>query len=464
LKLHLFARLLFVGLMGALPSSPASAFGVDVCYNAPDSGLALIANCIAVEEPCRTSNLIPPEEVSCRVEAMADSMSGLTGSNSIIGGRSLVHGDATYLMAQLIGYTPWQAYQVMIYNEASDQSDYVPFDQAGRQMLSHTQITDCLSAWGTAMARHCLLLTPIVNGLYKFNDESGGMLLHLHARFSPSGAPPPAIGFPADYLSTENARYEPLVNNLRDWAFNRRPDACVAGILARNKSGSQTLPRCEGRDRVIKSPQNFFAAGFSRLEIPFSSNLGTMIVHEDERGTVLASDRSFQDYIAPHQVGLAKLGVFLHAYADRFSHHMCTDGSWFQREFGGNYDSRYDSQACAQGSHFLWHVWEQGTHQDGGNLELQHQTMRPTLKAVHAQLVDHARLRGIKLSAGVESAALVDRLIDVLGIYDPQLRLNAMVALMEELGALPLPGHGSAADLSLDQWLDAAGAPRRLRR
>ena len=42
--------------------------------------------------------------------------------------------------------------------------------------------------------------------------------------------------------------------------------------------------------------------------------------------------------------------------------------------------------------------------------------------------------------------------------------LPAMVALMEELGALPLPGHGSAADLSLDQWLDAAGAPRRLRR
>ena len=80
MKLHLFARLLFVGLMGALPSSPASAFGVDVCYNAADSGLALIANCIGVEEPCRTSNLIPPEEVSCRVEAMADSMSGLTGS------------------------------------------------------------------------------------------------------------------------------------------------------------------------------------------------------------------------------------------------------------------------------------------------------------------------------------------------------------------------------------------------
>ena len=42
--------------------------------------------------------------------------------------------------------------------------------------------------------------------------------------------------------------------------------------------------------------------------------------------------------------------------------------------------------------------------------------------------------------------------------------IDKLPALMEELGALPLPGHGSAADLSLDQWLDAAGAPRRLRR
>jgi hypothetical protein len=451
-------------MIGALPASPAGAFGVDVCFNAPDSGFSLIRNCIGVEENCRTSNLDPTGELSCRGEALADSMSGLTGTNSIIGGRSLVHSDATYLMAQLIGYTPWQAFQVMIYNEASDQSDYHPFDQAGRQMLSDSQIADCRSAWGPDMPRHCLAVTPIINGLYKFNDETGGMLLHLHARYSPNGAPPPDIGFPEDYLSTENARYEPLVNNLRDWAFNRRPDACVAGILARNQTGSRTLTRCEGRNRTISSPQNFFSAGFSRLEIPFSSELGTLVVNEDERGTVLAADRSFQNYIAPHQVGLAKLGVFLHAYADRFSHHMCTDTSWFRRELSGNYDSRYDSLTCAQGSHFLWHAWEQGTYQDGGNLEPQFQTMRPTLEAVYAQLVEHARLQGISVPARVEPAVVVDRLIEVLGVYDPQLRLNAMVALMEELGVLPLPGHGSVADLSLEQWLDAAGAPRRRRR
>jgi hypothetical protein len=83
-----------------------------------------------VEESCRTSNLTPAQAVTCRAEAFQDSLSGLNGSNGIIGGRSLVHSDSTYLMAQIIGYTPWQAYQIAIYNEATDQSDYVPFDQS----------------------------------------------------------------------------------------------------------------------------------------------------------------------------------------------------------------------------------------------------------------------------------------------------------------------------------------------
>ena len=82
---------------------PAHSFGVDVCYNAPSSGLALIRNCIGVDEKCRTSNLTPVQEVYCRNEALTDSLSGLSGGNSIIFGRSLVHSDSTYLMAQIIG-------------------------------------------------------------------------------------------------------------------------------------------------------------------------------------------------------------------------------------------------------------------------------------------------------------------------------------------------------------------------
>ena len=77
-----------------------------------------------------------------------------------------------------------------------------------------------------------------------------------------------------------------------------------------------------------------------------------MIIHDDGQSQVLAADRSFQNFLTPHQVTYAKLGIFLHAYADRVSHHMCTDRSWFQRQISGNYDSNYDQVYCAQGSHF----------------------------------------------------------------------------------------------------------------
>lgn len=454
------ALLCGVASVVALLAPRAHAFGVDVCFNSPASGQAPIRNCIGVEQVCRTSNLLPSQQLGCRVAATADSVSGLSGSNAIIGGRSLLHSDSTYLMAQLIGYTPWQAYQVMIYDEATDQSEYTAFDQNGSQILSDDEIADCRDQWGPAMPRRCRILSPVMSGVYKFNDETGGMLLHLHARFSPNGAAPPAIGFPADYFSVANARYEPLLNNLRAWAFDQRPNACVGGILARAPvAGGATAP-CELRNMVLDSPQSFFAAGVSRLKVPFSSDLGTLVINQSDRGTVLATDRSLQAYIAPQEASLAKLGIFLHALGDRASHHMCTDRSWFYRQANGNYTSRYDSVACGQGSHFLWHAWEQGTVQSTDNLEPEHQTMRPTLDAVFDQLVAHARLRRMPVAAGLDKRQLVDRLIAVLEIYDPQQRLDAMVRLMDQYHALPLPGHGSVATLTVEQWLTAARAPR----
>ena len=96
-------------LLAAGTPLPASGFGVDVCYNSPTSGEAPIRNCIGVEQICRTSNLNAPQAVGCRVAATSDSLSGLTGGNAIIGARSLLHSDSTYVMAQLLGFTPWQA-------------------------------------------------------------------------------------------------------------------------------------------------------------------------------------------------------------------------------------------------------------------------------------------------------------------------------------------------------------------
>jgi hypothetical protein len=462
MRFNQIASLTMIVCAAAMFSPRAHAFGVDVCFNSPTSGQAPVRNCIGVEQVCRTSNLTPSQQLGCRVAATADSMSGLSGSNAIIGGRSLLHSDSTYMMAQLLGYTPWQAYQIMIYNEATDQSEYTPFNQSGAQMLTDDEIASCRGQWGPAMPRRCRIISPVMSGVYKFSDETGGMLLHLHARFSPNGAAPPAIGFPANYFSAANAPYEPLLNNLREWVFDQRSDACVGGIVERRVGdrGPAAAP-CERRERVLDSPQNFFAAGVTRLQIPFSSNLGTLVVNQSDLGTVVASDRSFQGFIAPQELAFAKMGIFLHALGDRFSHHACTDRSWFYRQPSGNFTSKYDSVACGQGSHFLWHVWEQGTVQSTDNLDPQHQTMRPTLDAVFDQLVAYGPLRGVPVSANVaKKQQIINQLIAVLEIYDSQQRLDAMVQLMDQYRVLPLPGHGSASSLTIDQWLTAARAPR----
>jgi hypothetical protein len=439
---------------------PAHSFGQDVCYSSPGSGLAPIRNCIGVEETCRTSNLPPKQAVACRREALADSLSGLSGNNGFIGGRSLVHTDSTYLMAQLIGYTPWEAYQASIYNEATDQTFYVPFDQNGHQVLDDNTLSQCRATWGPKMSRQCLIITKEMNGISRFNSQSGGMLLHLHARFSPDGSKPPGIGMPADYFASTNSPYEPLLNNLQDWALNRRQDACVAGILRLKTGATSAAIPCEAKDRVIKSPQSVFALGLPALKIPFYSNLGKLIIHEDDQGKVLATDSSFQKFTAPHQLGFAKLGIFLHAYADRVSHHMCTDRSWSRKEVSGDYISFYDEVFCAQGSHFLWHSWEQGTNQSNKNLDPQFQTMRAALQGMWGQLLEHSKTRqGLQRKPSVNEAELIDKLISVLSMSDPKKRLDAMVALMESYGVLALPGHGSVANLSIDQWLDLAGAP-----
>lgn len=438
------------------------AFGVDVCFNDPTSGETRIRNCLGVGQTCRTSNLSLTEELNCRVKAVADGLSGLGGGNAIIGGRSLLHSDSTYLMAQLIGFSAWQAYQIMIYSEATDQKEYTAFDQKGSKILTDSKAKQCQEHWGPNMPRECLILTPELNGIYKFNYYTGGMLLHLHARFSPNGKPPPELRYPTNYFSSKNKLYENILTNFRAWVFDERKDACAAGITHDMKPGHELGSVCEESKYTLKSSMNFFAVGFSKLAIPFITQLGTLIINErNQNGVltdVLANDNSFQAYIAPHEVAYSKMGIFVHVLGDRYSHHMCTDRSYFYGMPDGNYTSDYSALYCAQGSHFLWHVWEQGTNQSDDNLSIVHQTMKPALEAVYDQLLAYAKYLDIPINQKISKQVIIDELIAVLQTYNPEERLHKMVALMEKNKILPLPGHGHVAKYSVDAWLKLAGA------
>lgn len=437
--------------LGFTSSPPAAAFGVDVCFNDTSDGAAPIRNCIEVEQWCRQQPLPSGFNAICKILATSDSLKGLSGTNAIIGGRSLMHSDSVYFIAQLAGFSAWQAYQIMIYSEATDQSSYEPFDSRGRPMLGQAEIDECRSSLSPAY--ECLAITPKLMGLYKFNDESGGQLLHLHSRYSANKEAPATTAFPTDYFSRENSKHEVLLSNLKQWAFGARDDLCVSGIT---EDMSNPLSAC-AENQIITFPMNFFGFAIAG-KVPFEARLGTLVINESLNERVLSTEEAFSNYIS-HDTDMARLGIFLHVLADRVSHHMCTDESYFYRDSAESFDSIFAAEPCGQGNHFLWHAWEQGTAQSGLN-DINYKTMEEAL----AQTWNILQERGIQL--GIARAEITEpqllaigaQLIEALGMYDPASRLSRMTQLIESHHYLPLPGHGAYKDRPLRDWLDAAKA------
>lgn len=111
-----------------------------------------------------------------------------------------------------------------------------------------------------------------------------------------------------------------------------------------------------------------------------------------------------------------------------------------------------------------WCAWQETAlfrEKPSRNLAERHQTIRWAVESYYDQLLENAELRGLPLRAALNRQDTIDRLVEVLGIFDSRERLDAMVALMEFYGTLPLPGNGAVAGPSLEQWLQAAGAPQR---
>ena len=445
-------RLFQVILLALFLTPPAEAMGVDVCFNDPEADVALIRNCIGVGPSCREQPLDNPvKAVRCRIRATADSLGGLSGSNDIIGGRSLLHRDSAFVIAQLLGYTPWQAYQIMIYAEATDQSSYEPFDQHGALMMTAEEMDACYQQ-GMQASDSCLAITPKVLGLYKFNDTNAGQLPHEHPRYGDS-VDRHDTPFPTAYTSPENQHQEVLINNLRAWAFGQRDDLCIAGITV---DINDVLSPCLS-GYYLDFPMYFFGFAYGQ-QVQFRAELGTLMLNDDPSLRIATTSEALADYL-PHDPDMARMGIYLHSLADRISHHMCTDRSTMYREADGNFNTQFSSYGCGQGSHFLWHVWEQGTDQNA-IADQDYRTLEVALDVIWDELAARGQDLGI---AGVESPRLtkqdaISGLLEVLGVYESDERLDAMVGFMVDNGLKPLPGHGAYAGASIESWLEAVGA------
>ena len=187
-----------------------------------------IENCVVPQDECklrRSANSACSAEVAQATKILIQHPPS----------RSMVHADATYFLAQAVGYRADVAYWIAAYNEVTDLTQYVPFDQCGN----------------VASARNSgkQYITAKFNGFQRTNVRLEGPLYHYVLSFSPNGDGNDVHGaggvqavypfhypFPG-YPKAIDDVYQGTLFNLRQWAMGADSSPgllCAAGLTERN--------------------------------------------------------------------------------------------------------------------------------------------------------------------------------------------------------------------------------------
>jgi hypothetical protein len=435
----------------------AFAFGEDLCMNLPKEGQDPLFNCISLPADCKPGN----NTARCRAAAFN---SVPQDAESISGGRSMLHVDSTYYLAQAIGFDSWTAYQIAMYDGDTDTGQYVPHNQKGEKIIKDPQT--CFN--DPKSDPICAIMPPLIKGVNRFNGDTGGLLIHFGARFNVENTAEP-VPFPYDYFS--DRRHEKQINDIHDWAFNIRDEYCVFGLTGDmdvKKQGNHTrgcLAGQNGTEAFVKGHIPLSQFGPDRGGISVQALMGEQIVALSDQNQATALSSTMQNIMPHDQIKYAKMGVFLHSIQDRISHHICIDTSTAAEQarlpdnhhFTDNYLVDYNKENCSQGNHMLWHGWEVGGDQSFLNADpslYKFKTLEAGLNETYDQLIAFARLQHVRINPHLDKAQIIHELMQPLQIYNPRERLDGLVQLFEKKGFTPLPGHGHMANYSdITNWL-----------
>jgi hypothetical protein len=298
-------------------------------------------------------------------------------------GRSMIHADATYFIAQALGYRADVAYWIAAYNEVTDYTQYLPIDQCGVQ--------------ASAQNSGAPYITAKYNGFQRTNTKTDGPLDHYIVNFSPGGDGNdvhgamgvqaiyplyyPRPGYPVRIDDT----YQKTLASLRQWGMLRSRDPgllCVVGLTDSTGttclSGgtvSGTVPTLTNPN--APSPVTITATlGKKILNLDQSTDPATTTYYEqlgpwlDDKSRTTGTLWKSKIPI-PVPVQIARLGHYLHAMQDSSSHstycgdeapsppdggsagtYMYMDGTNVKLAFGNS---------CAMSPHIAGHVQETGT-------------------------------------------------------------------------------------------------------
>jgi hypothetical protein len=294
-------------------------------------------------------------------------------------GRSTIHADSTYFIAQALGFRADVAYWIAAYDEVTDYGQYLPIDQCGVQASAQNSGKSYISA--------------AFNGFVRTNTNTDGPLDHYVVSFSPNGQGTdvhgaggvealyplhyPQPGYPVHIDDT----YQKTLANMRAWALSpsREPGLlCTVGLTASNgrdcASGMNitgTVPLIMKSDKGIKlnvpAGKKVLNYDTTTSSSVYYEQLGPYLDDKQKTTGTLWKDPA----PLPVPVQVARIGLFLHVLQDTSSHatycgddapsppggsdrgtYMFNSGTAVQVSFG---------DSCASSPHLASHVQETGT-------------------------------------------------------------------------------------------------------
>jgi len=421
-RIALLATLGFTFTLAAAPR-PAYAFAEDLCYAQGGGPIASCAPLPAVCLPAGTTTNVCKSAIVA-VDAQQTNFDG---------GRSSVHTDVTYLLAQAAGFPAADAYWIAAYDEATDLGTFEPRDNRSMVVGAGS------------------LLTANISGVVRSDFATGGVFLHFIAPYNHGEATPPT-GVDGLHPVPTDASTAPTLANYRAWALAASSvdePACTAGLTAQSSAGDYATGAVCYAAAAGGAPIQGAIAAFGSATAPISTQTGPQIVQDPKAGkptyastfdALVAADGA-RDTSAAHAAD-ARLGVYLHVLADRITHHVCTDRSVIAGPTADGFQIQMTNSDCEQSLHLLRHAWETGV--DFSTLKAQDRTTDAALATVYDELVAFARARGV-LRAGADTSATRDAYVaalsNALQPFAALDRVGAIDAVGCAHGLVPFPGQ-----------------------
>ena len=363
-------------LVLCLAALPLHAFLEDLCLPRRNSDGSL-SYCIKPCPPGNDPNTTCPQQTADFV--------------TIKPGRSMIHADSTFFIAQALGYRADVAYWIAAYNEVADYAQYVPIDQCGVQAANQASIK-AQTTQQTKPNSGRDYVTAYFNGFQRTNPNTDGPLDHYVVSFSPNGEGTDVHGpqgvsglYPLHYPKPGypvhiDDLYQKTLANLRQWAMRRTADPgllCTVGLTAGEQcvSGVRIIGSVPLLPKVPRTAFNIDVPAGKKVlnytsdtDIDYYEKLQSYLDDKTKTTGTLWKDAVPR----PVPAQIARIGLYLHVLQDSSSHATycgddppsvpggCDPGTYMYRESDGNIGLSFGN-GCANSPHLAGHAQETGT-------------------------------------------------------------------------------------------------------